>query len=641
MPSKFGGVAIEEEPQKSKYGGIPLEQPVPSTFSKVMGTLGEIAQFPMDIVGGQAKNIAGNVLGAVNLGAKLHNLTMPGKPIPPPVSRETMDKWTAPKSTGEQIGKTASEMAEFFLPGPAKLKTASKLVKAGFEGAKTGVITGLQTGDVGSAATAGGVGFGLSGAMQSIPGAANYLKGAAKNAIEWAESKGVPMTFGQRTGNLAISRTEQGLQNVIGASGPALKQSKLQEESLEKVGKDVINRTAPGLNLNEFETGQNVAARVQQIIASAKSQADKLYDDVRAFYRAGRKTVQVGTTTIVDPSTGKAIQSPVNKTFELSVDVAPSQAKLQPIFDELTKTMPEAKRQYSPGYQALKQFMEGPVTLDAVTADRNLSALKSILRTSGNPYLSTQSQRIAGQAVTELTQAFNRTLNASNPNILPTLTKARAAVTAQHVAADILNDLPTEPGQLYGLLIRPGDKTVESIRTLKKLAPDQVQQVGRTYLQGMWDKLTEGGAMSRGAGAFRDWQKMGPETKKLLFGSQTSDIDNFFMATKRLRTDFNPSGSAAVALASLGPIGAVLHTMFTPGTIEEKVRRGVVEIPLSFMGGNLLSRLLVTPGGARALTTVLNAPSQSEAFRSGVNGVASMVSRMFTSPATEIPPPPQ
>lgn len=643
MASKYGGIPVEEEQPKSKYGGVPVDESPPLSF---MGTLQEMGTQGKDFLTGVGKGALSTGMNALNFGAQLHNMAMPSwvaPAIPPPVSQETISKWTTPQGTAQQVGKGAEQFGEFFIPSPTKLVGASKLAKAGMEGLKTGLVTGAQTGDVGAAATAGGLGFGISGTMQNIPGAYNYLKGAAKDAIEWAESKGIPMTFGQRTGNVALSRAEQGLQNVMGASGPALRQARTQEEAIEKIGPDLINRYAPGQNLNEFETGQNVAARVQQIITSAKAQADKLYDDVRTMYEKGKKVVQTGTkaSPIIDPATGQAIQVPVTKTFETPVDVAAAKTKLKPIYDELSQTMPEAKRQYSPGYAALKQLMEGPDIVDAVVADRNLSALKSILRKSGNPYLNSQSQGIAWATVQDLSQAFNRGLNAVNPNILPTLQKARDAVTAQHTAAEILNDLPSEPAQLYGLLSRPGDRTVEAIKELKKLAPTQVQQVARTYLQGMWDKLTEGGEMKRAAGAFRDWQKMGPETKKLIFGGNTQELDKFFLAVKRLRLDYNPSGTAAMALASIGPVGAAIHTFFTPGTMEDKLKRGAIEIPAAFMWGNMLSRLLVTPGGAKALTTVLNSPSQSQPFRNAVSGVASMVSRMFTAPeAAPVPPPP-
>ena len=185
----------------------------PSTFSKVMGTLGEVARFPIEVAKGQAKNIAGNVLGAVNLGVQLHNAAVPGwaaPPIPPPVSKETMDKWTAPRSTGEQIGKTGSEIAEFALPGMgvSKLtKGAGLLIRMGAEALGTGGVAAIQTGgdpaSIASAAATGVVGpaLGAVGAkfaprlyQSALKPTWNMVKKEGLEMVDTGLKEGVPVT---------------------------------------------------------------------------------------------------------------------------------------------------------------------------------------------------------------------------------------------------------------------------------------------------------------------------------------------------------------------------------------------------------------------------------------------------------------
>ncbi|MCA1671434.1 MAG: hypothetical protein LC799_04270 [Actinobacteria bacterium] len=84
--------------------------------------------------------------------------------------------------------------------------------------------------------------------------------------------------------------------------------------------------------------------------------------------------------------------------------------------------------------------------------------------------------------------------------------------------------------------------------------------IARAYLEGLLEKATNEGGFKGGLGLHRDWQKLGTETKKVLFRNPAlvRDLDHFFLLAKRLDESPNPSGSTLTAVSGL--MGGLLWT---------------------------------------------------------------------------------
>ena len=105
-----------------------------------------------------------------------------------------------------------------------------------------------------------------------------------------------------------------------------------------------------------------------------------------------------------------------------------------------------------------------------------------------------------------------------------------------------------------------------TLSDLQKVAPREMKTVGRTFLDGLVEKATKEGGFDRSSGVKADWERLGPETKELLFGKQlTGELDKFFLAAKRLTSPLNASGSGHMitALGSLGAAGEIMRTLIT------------------------------------------------------------------------------
>jgi hypothetical protein len=635
------------------------ESPKPATsLSQQLGIENPVAAAPLDFVEGVGAGVLSTAGNLLKLGGKVMPAVGPAREARAALESRLDSLGTPPDSFAGKAGEFVEQAAEFFVPAGAVSRGAKAVeaatkgarhakainlgARAALEGASAAGVTAAQTGDAGEAAKAGVSGGATSAGLQAVapvvqkalPLVRNRLNATQRVAMEWAENHGIPLSTGQRTGNRMVTQMERGLENTYGSAGRTQQFFADQEQKLEGAGRTLFAQSQPGRLMNEYEAGENLAQRIKGVISDAKKNADTLYDDVRSRFEQHTRPVQVG----VDKA-GK----PVYQDMALPVDVTLAKISLQPVYEELSRTMPELKRQSSPGYRALHELLNGPDVMDAATADRNLSALKALARGGNNPYLNTRSQGLAKKAIADITTDFNNAVNAADPSIMPVLQQARGMVRKQHTVAEILDSLPDEPAALYKRLSQAGDRTYNDLAFLNNYAPAEMRQIGRTYLEGLMNKATETGGITRADGIFRSWQNLGPKTKLLLFGNKQNvdELNKFFLATKMLTKDVNPSGSTKLLASIFGLPGAAVDALvFTPGGPEEKAKRFAYHVGVVGGFNNVLSRVLLSPGGAKLLTSTMKLPPASAGFRQGVNAIQSLLSReerekLQATPATE------
>ena len=99
---------------------------------------------------------------------------------------------------------------------------------------------------------------------------------------------------------------------------------------------------------------------------------------------------------------------------------------------------------------------------------------------------------------------------------------------------------------------------------MAKVAPDELPKIGRAFLDNLMGQATAEGGFGHAKKLYADWQRVGPDTKRLLFKDPAlvRDLDSFFLLAKRLSDTPNPSGTALTLNA-----GAQFGLVFTNPTV--------------------------------------------------------------------------
>jgi len=581
----------------------------------VMDTAQAISKAPQDLLEGIGAGALSTIKGIRDIGYKVTGND------PPKTFLGSATVTDAPDSLAGKAGKLAEQTAEFVLPAGAvgrAVKAAPLVTRMAAEGATAAAISGAQSGGDTSAITIGAIlgslGPALGKAVRGVYKGANetvdaflernpQMRQSLRTAIDYARAHKIPLTAGQASGNEHLITTEQQLASQWGSSRIAQRAGVAQEDALVSEAQKAANRVNPTTAAAPVEAAEDVSRKLVDRINAGKSFVNKRYDQVRSILKneanTEKRVVGQKASPILDES-GKPYMTDVTATFETPVDVTASQAKLRPLYDEISKMMPEGQKQLSPGFTALREVVEGKSVMDAETLDKNLGAIKALIRRQGRDYLPTRSQGIASQIVNALEKDVTDAYGKAGGGALDKLMQARKGVKDYHEVAEILASLPEEPGALYARLTQGGDKRLNLLRDLNQFAPNEVKQIGNTFLQGMVEKLTSGGQIGRAAGVRADFMRLGDGTKKIIFGNpeQVAEFHKFLTTVEELTRMRNPSGTAK----AIGSLGSVLNVV---------------------KGGKnyALAKILMEPGGPNALRALLVAPEGSAAYNSAVFSV--------------------
>jgi hypothetical protein len=223
---------------------------------------------------------------------------------------------------------------------------------------------------------------------------------------------------------------------------------------------------------------------------------------------------------------------------QMAVNVEPVKTALQRMYDQLK---PEAALVPLQGGKAralvaLDRLMSGPDVAPLSVADAALSDLKSFARTA-MPELRTPGQGIAARAVSELDEAVRARAMDAGKHAMQALEEGRAATRAKYQIAEVLKGFPREDVPLHRRLTAPKDTQIGLLRKVQEAAPGEMPNVARAYLEEVFQR----GPDRR----LSDWQKLGTETKRILFPQegQRQALDHFFLLAKKVAENPNPSGT--------------------------------------------------------------------------------------------------
>jgi hypothetical protein len=537
--------------------------------------------------------------------------------------------------------------------GPAAAQAGEELGKGDFlEGAyQTGMLVGPSVSKL-LPARAGKFGPLVKTVTNPVQERALSELGQATSAAG-ASRTPIPMSAGQRSGQLGLQRLERvTLPNVPGSGSRAHLAQAGTEEALAKRGGEITSSVSPVRTDVVGAAKPILEVRLPARINRLKGRADALYDSVRKDAAANQKAIQTGTKTspILGPS-GQPITTPVMTVFETPVALDPIRTGLRSIYEELERSLPDAKRANSPAWKSLQELMTSDKThMNALDFDRTLSALKAITRDGSSTVLSNRAQGLAKQMIQSGEAEFQKAMQGAGLDTLAKLKKARDAVRAYHQTADLLSELPSEPGKLYSHLTQGGDKSLNLLEDLNRVAPNELRVVGRTYLEELMSRATAKGGFDRVAGIGRDWGKLGPRTKELMFGKDlTQELDRFMVGGEGLTRPLNPSGTAHSAVASLGTVGLAYET--AKHLLQGQFLKAAGTAVAAPAVANVAARLLFSPSGRDFLLKARSVPIQGPARAAALSGLAGMLINenrqeqeqqdKFTAPSLPMPTQPR
>lgn len=203
----------------------------------------------------------------------------------------------------------------------------------------------------------------------------------------------------------------------------------------------------------------------------------------------------------------------------------------------------------------------GPLQVDIETALADLHALGQAARLEGGQIARDLGTGLAAKVLKEYRQVVDSAVASANPQLLRVLNNARAMTTKKYQVINLMKDMGVrageragefvyEPAKVFNRLTQPGDAGVALLRRLAAVDRRELPRVGATLLQGLLERSSAKGAeqsFSRAASVLNQWNKIGPETKRVLFGDQlTRDLDQFFRLGKYLSENPNPSNTGVV-----------------------------------------------------------------------------------------------
>lgn len=420
-------------------------------------------------------------------------------------------------------------------------------------------------------------------------------------AVKYAATENIPIRASVATGNRAIGAMEAGTEGLPYFSNRGKLLSQATADAMARKGTRLAKEA--GGALSKEAAGNKVIEGLEAQVEGYSKLADAAYGKARKAAAANVQPVQVGTEIKTVLENGAVVQKrvPVFKDIASPVDYKVVKSSLRPLLEELEVQIPEAQRQASPGLSALRNIMAADDVVPLSKALDDLSAIQNISRTD-LPLLRSKAQGIAAAVTKPLREAVD--VSAGQSGALDALNSGRDLIRKKYEVGDLLRAVKDrEPVRIVETLTAQGDRSIQQLRDIAKAAPETAKDIGTSTLQGIMDEAMNEGTF-KGAKAFAQWQRLGPETKKILFTPEhAAELEKFFDLAKMSAKDFNPSGSGKLATLS----GWGYLTVTNPAA-------GVATV----ISADVLTRLLYKPNWAKLVVAAMRTP-KTAAYAPSVN----------------------
>lgn len=426
-----------------------------------------------------------------------------------------------------------------------------------------------------------------SNAIDALPKIPSTLNPVEQRAVEYAQGEGnIRLSPGTSTGNKGVQNLEAVTQaSPLGAQGGA-EFRRGTEEDLQRDAGRLAQQSSP-LPGNPESVGSAIPATMDRSIAELSVPRDAAYtrawrgrDDPNFTYDMPVRTEQAPIMDATGKPTGETEARPVLKPVNMPVDLRDIKDLAQPIFDTLKWRLAPAEQNASAGFNALEKILKSDDFIPAWQAESGLSALKSMARLEPSEGVRDISQGIGAHLVPSLEEGIDAAVANTGDDALQSLQEGREIHRQIMSIDDVASKLRgKEPVKNFSRLMQPQDTNVDFLRSVQALAPDQMEPLGRAWVQQQFGRAMREGGFSKTQGLLNDWREMGDETKQIVFPDPAlrASLGNLFKVADMVSHAPNPSGTALVSSAtSLNPA--------------------------RWAAGYLGSKLFFTPTGIRLLT---------------------------------------
>jgi hypothetical protein len=431
-------------------------------------------------------------------------------------------------------------------------------------------------------------------------------------AVEFGLRHDIPVDLGTATGGRWVRRFGSAMENTpLGA--PVRLGAELQRgRRIPEVGRELAGRLYPQ-GVTAEAAGSGVRESLEDLITQRHQRANVNYDRLRRIEAlpANTQSIQTGTRQVpILGANGQPLLDafgnplpprivPIIEQIQLPVDLRVPKQRLRPMYDRLRRQLAITQQQASPGLRALENLMDGPDFAPATQVDADLSVIKSLARGADLPELRDVSQGIAARGVEALSTAVDQAVARAGPRAVRALEQGRRATRLKYATAEVLDLLREEPVGAFQQLTQRGDTRINFLRDIAAQTPQDMPRVARAVLDELMDTGTQRGGYESAATIANRWERLGPETRNILFGQgHSQDLDQFFLLTRMLAEHPNPSMTAFGLYSTLS--GMWLWANPATGVPANVLAGGIAALLNSRAGVRLLTRGLVIPGGTAA-----------------------------------------
>jgi hypothetical protein len=471
--------------------------------------------------------------------------------------------------------------------GPA-LDQASDDFAAGRPKQGTARALGVGTNLVAPAAVGG-----VSGRIPSPLKGPTSVKSAS--AVAYGQSRGIPVDAATATGNRFVRGAAEMSDATLPGSIVAEPAKQAFADAMTGEARALAQRASPTPG-RYVTAGQQVKAGIQRRIDRLDARANQAYDRLRAIEADPANSRRVSMRIPTTDAAGNTTMSMVSMDMPLPVDLKSVKQSLEPLREAIERQMPVTQRQASPGLLAINNVLDSYDYMPASIVDVDLSAIKALARSKK---ATPRARGLAKKVVSELEDAVQAAVQAGGPQAVQARLVGRASTAAKYNTAEILATLRKEPTKVVKQLLEAEDGAIEQLRAVARVAPQQMPQLGRAYLERLFAKAGREGGQKHADWMFAEWHKLGPQAKMIVYKDRqlVADLDNFFQLAKDSAERVNPSGTGPTIGAIHGTAAGLSYAVINPA--------GGAAILLAPL---VISKLLHSRAGVRALTQGLSVP---------------------------------
>lgn len=394
------------------------------------------------------------------------------------------------------------------------------------------------------------------------------------------------------------------------------------------------NRLVQGAR-SKAQAGRGVTQELRNVSSDLARQATDEYNALQALQDAATPdTVVTGAPTIEvvrgprgDVVGQRTVPAPsVEVPFAVDISEFVNDPKIKALYEkemELGKSAPRMGAEKTM-LDALSSLVRSRDVVSLMDADKILSRLKKIQRKSADLFGDDKTNINA--SVDRMSQLVDQRARQAGPDAVAALEEGRRLTTKKYEALEVLDEIQDkEPVAIVNRIRAMDDGGIEFLRGIDQHAPRAVPQIGMAILRDVVESLTDPAKRNVSLSA---WQKLGDETKQILYRDQLKqdagflgNVETLLELGKEINADANPSKSAFAG-------GAMLHVGSTLSGGWDGFVKG-----LMLEGAAGASAVLNSPKVVRMIVKYIDAKN-SPATQSFLRKAITAEVRKISTPAT-------